>query len=123
MLAHRHDLGLSVAQAQELERLRADYQREAVKRDADQRIAEMDVAALLKSEPVDLARVEARVREAERARADQRLSRIRVIEQAKAQLTPEQREKLASLLGDTPAPRPRAGDRQPPRASAPSQRL
>jgi hypothetical protein len=115
MLGYRQELGLSAGQVQELERLRADYQREAIKRDADLRVAEMDLAGLLKTDPVDLGRVEAKVREAERLRGDLRIGRIRTIEQGKAQLTPDQRAKLATLLGDPWPPRPHAGDRRGPR--------
>jgi len=110
MLRHKDELGLSPDQVQSLERLRADFQREAIRRDADLRIAEMDLATLLDREPVDLGQVEAKVRETERLRADLRLARIRAIEQGKAQLTPEQRTKLRSLLAEPgPPPRPRQG--------------
>jgi Spy/CpxP family protein refolding chaperone len=114
MLSHRQELELSPTQAQELERLRADFQREAVKRDADQRVAEMDLARLLTVDPVDLGQVEAKVREIERLRSDLRLARIRTIEQGKAQLTREQRGKLAALLAEPWPPRPRAGTRPAP---------
>jgi len=105
MLSHRVDLGLSEAQVSALERLRADFQREAIRRDADLRVAEMDLRALLGSEPADMARVEAKVREIEQQRADQRLARIRTIEQGKSQLSPEQRERLRALLAEPPRPR------------------
>jgi heavy-metal resistance protein len=110
-LAHRRELGLSPQQVDTLERIRADFQREAIRRDADVRVAESDLAALRRAEPVDLARVEAKVREAERARADLRIARIRAIEQGRAQLTDEQREKLRALAAE---PRPLL----PPRARA-----
>jgi hypothetical protein len=114
MLSHRQDLGLSAAQVQELERLRADFQREAIKRDADQRVAEMDLAALLKADPADLTKVEIKVREIERLRADQRLGRLRTIEQGKAQLSADQRAKLSSLLAEPWSPFPRATTRPAP---------
>jgi heavy-metal resistance protein len=119
MLSYRHELGLSASQVQELERLRTEFQREAIKRDADQRVAEMDLASLLKAEPVDMGKVEAKVRDIERARADLRLARIRVIDQGKAQLTSDQRAKLATLLGDTWPSRPRADDPPSHRSPAP----
>ncbi len=103
MLRHRDELGLSPDQVQSLERLRADFQREAIRREADLRIAEMDVATLIERDPVDLGQVEVKVREIERLRADLRLARIRTIEQGKAQLSPEQRQKLRTLLAE---PRP-----------------
>jgi Spy/CpxP family protein refolding chaperone len=98
MLRHREDLRLTPAQVAELERLRHDFEREGIRRDADIRVAEMDVAALLREDPVDLTRVEAKVREAERLRAELRVARIRVIEQGKGQLTAEQRGRLRDLL-------------------------
>ncbi len=103
MLGHRDELALSPAQVQALERLRTDFQKDAIRREAEIRVAETDVSALLEAEPVDLAKVEASVRQAERQRAELRVARIRVIEEGKAQLTPEQRAKLARLVAD-PAP-------------------
>jgi Spy/CpxP family protein refolding chaperone len=87
-----------------LERLRSDFQREAIKREADLRVAEVDVTALLARDQVDLAAVEAKVRAIERLRADLRLARIRTIEQGRAQLTPEQREKLRALVAEPRSP-------------------
>jgi hypothetical protein len=104
MLHYRSELGLTPQQIDTLERLRSDFQREAIRRDAALRVAEMDLAALRRREPVDLGQVEAKVREIERLRAEQRLARIRAIEQGKAELTPEQREKLCGLLAGPPAP-------------------
>jgi Spy/CpxP family protein refolding chaperone len=105
MLEHRSELGLTASQVQELERVRADFQREAIRLDADQRIAQMDLSALLRSDQVDMAKVESKIRELERLRADMRIGRIRAIERGKAQLTPEQRSRLQALLGETTRPR------------------
>lgn len=106
MLRHRDQLGLSPEQVQSLERLRGDFQREAIRRGADLRIAEMELATLLDADSLDLGKVEAKLREIERQRADLRLARIRAIEQGKAELSPEQRAKLRSLLAE---PRSRTG--------------
>lgn len=106
MLNYRQELGLSPAQVEALERLRSDFQREAIKRDAEIRVAEMDLAALLRTDPADVGRaadlgkIEAKVRDIERLRAEQRLARLRTIEQGKAQLTAEQRTKLGALLAE-----------------------
>jgi Spy/CpxP family protein refolding chaperone len=109
MLDHRTELGLTPAQVQELERIRSDFQKDVIKLDADRLVAEMDVAALLRADPVDVAKVEAKIRESERLRADFRVGRVRAIERGKAQLTAEQRAKLTMMLGELPAARPRAG--------------
>jgi len=109
MLRNRNELGLSPAQVETLERLRADFQREATRREADLRAAEKELAALLDAERVDLAQVETKVREIERQRSDLVLARLRTIEQGKDQLTPDQRSKLRTLLAEPRPPRPRAG--------------
>ena len=107
MLNWRQELALSPAQVQSLERLRSDFQREATRRDADLRAAETALGTMLQAESVDLAGVETKLREVERQRAALRLARIKTIEQGKAQLTPEQRAKLSTLMASS-APR-RAG--------------
>ena len=113
MLRHRDELGLSPDQVQSLERLRTDFQREAIRRDADLRIAEMELATLLDADPVDLAKAETKLREIERLRTDLRLARIRTLEQGKAQLSPEQRAKLRTLLTEPRAPHLRTGPPHP----------
>jgi hypothetical protein len=110
MLEHREALGLSPEQTGRLETLRAEFAREAIRREAEIRIAEMDLAALLDQDPLDLPRVEAKVRELAQLRADLRIARLRTIEQGKAVLTAEQRARLQSLLGGGRPPR-RTADR------------
>ena len=107
MLSHRERLGLSAEQVRQLERLRDDFERESIRKDADQRIAELDLEKLLDASPVDLAKVEAKVREIEKIRADLRLARIRAVEKGKEQLTPEQRSRLQDILGEPVLSRPR----------------
>lgn len=105
MLEHRDDLGLTPDQVNRLETLRSDFAREAVRREADIRVAEMDLQALLEHDPVDLPKVEAKIREVAQLRADLRVARLRTIEQGKAVLTAEQRSRLQGLLGGPRGPR------------------
>jgi len=114
MLDRHQELSLSAAQVRELERIRTAFEREAIKLDSDQRVTQMDLSALLRSDPVDLAKAETKVREIERLRADLRIGRIRAIEQGKTQLTPEQRQELETLLAEPRLPRPLSGP-PPPR--------
>ena len=109
MLRHRNELGLSPDQVRSLERLRADFQRTAIRLEADLRLAETDLATLLDAEVADLGQVEAKLREIERLRSDLRLARIRTIEQGKAQLSSEQRKKLQNLLSEPQYSRLRSG--------------
>ena len=94
MLSYRDYLGLSPEQVKRLEQLRDNFQRQSIRNDADVRIIEVDIAALLDNPTVDVAKVEAKIREAEKLRADLRVARVRTIEQAKTVLTGEQRKKF-----------------------------
>jgi Spy/CpxP family protein refolding chaperone len=117
MLHHRTELGLSPDQVTRLEALRGDFTREAIRRGADIRIAELDLASLLEQDAVDLAKAEAKMREVAQLRADLRIARLRAVEQGKAVLTSEQRTRLQTMLsggmhhgsGGMPAPRPSVG--------------
>ena len=103
-LRHQKDLALSPAQVDSLRKLGTDAQRDAIKRQADRRLAELDLRTMMAPDPADpnkprdLARIETKVREIEKLRADGRLAQIRSLEQSRQVLTPEQREKLRTLL-------------------------
>jgi Spy/CpxP family protein refolding chaperone len=104
MLHHREEIGLSPSQTASLEHLRTEFMREVVRRQADQGLARLDLAELLRpdpsapSKPVDMGKVEAKIRDIAGSRADLAINRIRTIEQAKSLLTGEQRSKLDALL-------------------------
>jgi hypothetical protein len=100
MLRHRDKLGLTGDQVRHLERLRSDFEKESIRKEADLRVAEMDLKALRETESVDLAKAEAKVREIERLRGDLRLARIRTVQRGKEQLTAEQRKKFQDLLSE-----------------------
>jgi Spy/CpxP family protein refolding chaperone len=61
----------------------------------------MELQRLLKADLVDLERLEAKLHDFERLKVELQLARIRAIEQGKALLSPEQYEKLQSLLGES----------------------
>jgi Spy/CpxP family protein refolding chaperone len=119
MLSHRDELALTPAQVQALERLRADFQKTAIRAEADLRVAEMDLGQLLSAEPADLSAVEAKIREIEKRRADLRLARVRTVESGRAQLSADQREKLRALLAQH-SPALRAFPAPPPPTAGPS---
>jgi Spy/CpxP family protein refolding chaperone len=110
MLANKDALGLAADQVRRLEQLRDDFQRQTIRNDADLRIVELDIAGLLEKEPVEMAKLEGKIREAEKLRADLRIARLRAIEQARAMLTMDQKKKLQDVGRPMLAPRPpRAG--------------
>lgn len=96
-LQHRDQLGLSAEQVQRLEALRSEFQKETIRRSADLQVAELELGELLRQDPVDLAKAEAALRKLEGLRTELRLARLKAIEQGKAVLTPEQRQKLDTL--------------------------
>jgi len=103
-LRHEKDLGLSPAQVTTLRKLMTDSQRDAIKRNADIQLARLDLRTLMMLDPADpnkprdLAKIEAKVREIEKLRADGSIARIRGMEQTRQTLTPEQREKLRAMF-------------------------
>ena len=100
MLQNRDRLALSDDQIKRLEQLRTEFQKESIRRGADVRVGEMDLKSLLEAQPVDIAKVEGKVREIERSHADIRLARISAIEKAKELLTAEQKKKLEELMAE-----------------------
>src|SRR5262249_43328813 len=95
-LRHQKALGLSSAQVDSLRKLGTDSRRDAIKRQADRKLAELDLRTLMMPDPADankardLSKIEAKVREIEKLRADGRVAQIRTMEQSRQVLTPEQ---------------------------------
>ena len=103
-LRHQKDLALTPVQVDNLRKLGTDARRDAIKRKAEQRLAELDLRTMMApdaadpNKPRDLAKIETKVREIEKLRADGRVAQIRNLEQSRQVLTPEQREKLRTLM-------------------------
>jgi len=98
MLDQREELGLSAEQIGRLFTLRDGFAKEARTKSETLEKVERDLDQLLGPGPVDLRAVEAKLKEAEAIRTDLRLARIRVIEEGKGVLTPEQRDKFVELV-------------------------
>jgi hypothetical protein len=113
MLNNKEALGLASDQVRRLEQLRDNFQRLTIRNEADLRIMELDIAALLDSEPVDMAKLETKMREEEKLRTDLRIARIRAIEQGKALLNADQKKKLTELIGQSLTPRSPAASQNP----------
>jgi Spy/CpxP family protein refolding chaperone len=96
-LRNQKELGLSPQQVSSLQQMGMDAARAGIKRRADAQLARLDLMSLLRAEPVDMAKVEAKIRDIEKLKADGAIARLRTNEAAKAQLTPDQREKLKTL--------------------------
>jgi Spy/CpxP family protein refolding chaperone len=102
-------LGLTEQQKAQIEKLRAEQQRAAIKRRADQQLARFDLAELLKAQTVDEKAVALRVKEltdlhgaAVKAHVDHLLLMKKI-------LTPEQQEKMKQMRASRPGMGPGAG--------------
>ena len=102
ILKYKDYLRLSGEQVKKLEQLRDSFQRQSIRSEAEIRIMELDAAGLQNQPNVDLPKVEQKIREIEKSRADLRIARIRVVEQAKAVLNAEQRKKFYESLESRP---------------------
>jgi Spy/CpxP family protein refolding chaperone len=110
VLMNRQELGLTTQQVDSLRKLGMDSRRAAIRRHGDLQIAKLDLMSLRWSDPVDMGKIEAKVREIEKFKGDGRIAAIRTAEDAKAQLTAEQREKLKSLRPMRGGPRRGSGE-------------
>lgn len=97
MLRWKEQLGLTPEQERSLRELRANFEKESIRRTSEIEVAEIELKGLLEQETPNLDRVEAQVRRVALLQADLRVARIKTIEAGKALLTPEQRGKLEQL--------------------------
>jgi Spy/CpxP family protein refolding chaperone len=100
LLRNREKIGLSEEQVKRLEQLRSDFEKETIRNEADIRVAEIDLNNFLQAPSPDLAKIEAKIRDIERLRADLRIARIRAIQKAKTLLSADQRKKLEELTSE-----------------------
>lgn len=121
VLMNRQELGLTTQQVDSLRKLGMDSWRVAIRRSADLQIAQVDLLSLRLTDPVDMGKVEAKVREIEKFKGDGSIARIRTAEAAKAQLTAEQREKLKNLRPTRPGPRRGSGEGGTEESAAPDE--
>jgi Spy/CpxP family protein refolding chaperone len=100
LLRNREKIGLSDDQVKKLEQLRSDFEKETIRNEADIRVAEIDLNNLLQAPSADMPKIEVKIREIERLRADLRIARIRAIDKGKALLSTDQRKRLQELISD-----------------------
>ncbi len=116
ILASKEQLGLTADQERTLRELRADFQKESIRQNAEIDVAELELNGLLEQEKVDVARAEMLAKKIAMLQAGLRVGRIKTIEAGKAVLTPEQRGKFErlgheSMMGPGMAPPMRPGAR------------
>ena len=97
LLRNQQQLGLTAQQVDSLRKMGMDARRAEIRRSADRQVAQLDLMSLRWSDPMDMSKVEAKVREIEKLKGDGTIARIRTADAARAQLTPEQKEKLKAM--------------------------
>jgi periplasmic protein CpxP/Spy len=93
LLKHQKEIGLTEEQVKKLKAIELDYDRARIKAEADIRIAERELQALVEDEKTDLSALEAKVKQSEMQEVGLRMSAFKARRDALAILTPEQHEK------------------------------
>lgn len=92
------DLGLDKKQKEAIKEIGTTAKKDAIRKIADIRIARIELREILDKDTVDMTAVEAKVKQIESLKTDLRVSRIKALEEIKANLTPEQRKKFKMNL-------------------------
>ena len=88
------DLGLDEKQKEAIKDIRTIAKKDAIRKIADIRITRIELREILDKDPVDMGAVEAKLKQMESEKTDMHMSRIKMLEEIKAKLTPEQRQKF-----------------------------
>jgi len=95
---HLKGLGLDEKQREAIKDIESRHMKDTIRERADVQIAAIEMKDILDKEPVDMTAVEAKLKQSASLIMDMRLSRIKEMEEIKAQLTPEQRDKFKRNL-------------------------
>lgn len=93
LLREQKDLNLSDEQVGKLKAMAIEYAKNRIRGEAEVKLAEVDVRALVFDEKAEMASIEAAMHKSEAAQTALRVERVKAIRAAVAVLTPEQREK------------------------------
>jgi Spy/CpxP family protein refolding chaperone len=96
----KQQLGLSDQQAAELQRLRSEEQKQAIRRQADLAVARMELQEALAAKPVDEKLVAAKTKAVADLQTAALQARVNAQLAVRKVLTPEQQEKLQQLRGE-----------------------
>jgi Spy/CpxP family protein refolding chaperone len=91
------ELALSEGQEKQLKDILYQVAKASIKQQADVRVAELELQQLLDADPVEIGKIEGKLKDIEGLRTAHRLNLIKAHEQAKSILTPEQRQKLERI--------------------------
>jgi len=92
------DLGLDEKQKEAIKDIGTTAKKDAIRKISDIRIARIELREILGKDPVDMGAVEGKLKQMESLKTDMHMSRIKTLEEIKAKLTPEQRQKFKMNL-------------------------
>jgi Spy/CpxP family protein refolding chaperone len=91
-------LGLDDNQSKEVKAIAFKMQKDMVRKQADAKIARIELREILGNDQVDVKVAETKVKQIASLKAEAAMIRIQGIEDIKAKLTPEQKKKLSEML-------------------------
>lgn len=97
LLKYAKGFGLTDEQVAKLKAIQLDLDKTRIRTEADIMVAERELQALLEDEKSDMAAIEAKVKQSEELEVGLRVAAIKAKRDAKAVLTPEQRERLKAV--------------------------
>jgi Spy/CpxP family protein refolding chaperone len=100
LLKHQKEIGLNADQVTKLKGVQLEFTKTAAHSKAESQVRELELASLVDDPGADAAAIEAKVRESENNRTTLRLATIKAEREAKAMLTPEQRDKEQAIHGE-----------------------
>lgn len=103
MLRNADKLGLSDEQIKKLREIKRKYSKDIIKQDAELKIAEIDLGALLKESEINLTEVKEALKKVENYRTQIKYLRIMAFVEARKILSAEQKESLKKLMEMRPA--------------------
>ena len=92
-LCCKEDLNLTDDQVKALKTIKTNFMKEDIQKEADLKIAHMELQDLLQADKVDLPSVEKKIKAVSNMQADKKIAHIKAFEKAKEVLTPEQLKK------------------------------
>ena len=98
LLRHKKDLNLSEEQVTKIKAIAVDYAKSRIRGEAEVKLAEVDVYALVFDEKADIGAIETAMKKSEGAQTAARLERVKALRAAGEVLTPEQREQWRATM-------------------------
>lgn len=95
-------LGLDAKQEAAVKAIHEKTQKEMIKRQADIKIAEIELREILAVDTVDMAAAAAAVKKLEGLKTDMKMMSIKSMEEVKSNLNPEQKKKIIEMVGRGP---------------------